>query len=72
MENKETATAAWEAEGQAIQERLNKVDLRWKAARTKRDNETPELPAYNRECVRLKDEWNRLDQELADHMRKRP
>ena len=69
---KKTATSAWEVEGQAIQERLNEVDRRWKAARTERDKENPELLAHHKHCVRLEDEWNRLNQELAEHMRKRP
>ena len=62
----------WEAEGRAIQKRLDEVDREWLDARLEKDNANPALPAHHEKCAHLEDEWKRIDRELADHMRTRP
>ena len=63
MANKKTATSAWEAEGKRIQAELEQVDDELDLARVNSEWGT---------ASQLQDVWNRLNEELKDHKKKRP
>ena len=53
----------WEAEGEKVQDELNRVNEQWRQARIDGEKE-----AY----ARLEDEYNRLLKQSRDHMAKMP
>ncbi len=59
----ETPAEAWEAKGQRLQAEINRVRAELFNAR-----ENERWDAANQ----FLDEWNRLNDELAKHMKKRP